>query len=143
MKQPAQDSAFLGRGWSFPPAFNRFTRGADMVQGETDIEQSIRLIFAITPGQRQMLPPFGCDLAQYVFQPLDLSLATMIETTIRRALLDYEPRINVLNVTAVPGSDTARQEVLVTVDYAIRSTNRRYNLVYPYYLNEATGIPAG
>ena len=58
-------------------------------------------------------------------------------------MLDYEPRINVLNVTAVPGSDTARQEVLVTVDYAIRSTNRRYNLVYPYYLNEATGIPAG
>ena len=142
MSAPAHESAFLGRGWSFPPSFDPVLHRANMVEGEADIVQSINLIFAITPGQRQMLPQFGCDLAQFVFQPLDLSLATMIETTIRRALLNYEPRINVNNVTAVAGADTARQEVLVTVDYTVRTTNRRYNLVYPYYLNEATGVPS-
>lgn len=142
MNTPARDSGFLGRGWGFPPAFNRFTRGVEMVEGEADIHQSLNLIFTIAPGQRQMLPQFGCDLAQFVFQPLDLSLTTMIETTVRRALLDYEPRINVNNITVVPGADAARQEILITVDYTIRTTNRRYNLVYPYYLNEATGIPS-
>lgn len=141
MNDPAQSSAFLGRGWGFPPTFDRFTRGVELVQGDKDIDQSIRLIFGITPGQRQMLPPFGCDLRQFVFQPLDTSLATMIETVIRRALLDYEPRINVGAVTVVPGDDLERQEIQITVDYTVRTTNRRYNLVFPYYLNEATGMP--
>ena len=141
MNDPAQESAFLGRGWAFPPAFDRFTCGAEMVQGDQDIEQSIRLIFGITPGQRQMLPPFGCDLAQFAFQPLDTSLATMIETVVSRALLDYEPRINVNSVTVVPGDDIGGQQIIITVAYSVRSTNRRYNLVYPYYLNEATGVP--
>ena len=141
MNDPAQESAFLGRGWSFPPAFDRFSRGVEMVQGEKDIEQSLRLIFGITPGQRQMLPQFGCDLAQFLFQPLDTSLETMIETVVSRALLDYEPRINVNGVTVTQGDDITRQEILIAVTYTVRSTNRRYNLVYPYYLNEATGIP--
>lgn len=141
MNPPAKESAFLGRGWAFPPAFDPYLRGAEMVQGEQDIEQSLQLIFGITPGQRQMLPQFGCDLSQFVFQPLDTSLETMIENVVGRALLDYEPRINVNAITVVPGADSARQEVVITVNYTVRSTNRRYNLVYPYYLNEATGIP--
>lgn len=141
MNTPAQDSGFLGRGWSFPPTFNRFTRGVEMVSGDTDIEQSLRLIFGITPGQRPLLPEFGCDLAQFLFQPLDTSMATMIETVVRRALLDWEPRINVNAVTVTPGADTARQEIRIAVDYAVRTTNRRYNLVFPYYLNEAAGLP--
>lgn len=141
MNDPAQNSAFLGRGWSFPPTFDRFTRGVELVQGDKDIEQSIRLILGITPGQRQMLPAFGCDLAQFLFQPLDTSMATMIETVIRRALLDYEPRINVNAVTVVEGEDAERQEIGITVDYSVRTTNRRYNLVFPYYLNEASGMP--
>lgn len=141
MNAPVQDSGFLGRGWSFPPTFDRFTRGVELVQGDADIEQSLRLIFGITPGQRPLLPEFGCDLVQFLFQPLDTSMATMIETVVRRALLDWEPRINVNAVTVTPGADTARQEIRINVDYAVRTNNRRYNLVFPYYLNEAAGLP--
>ena len=141
MNDPAQDSAFLGRGWSFPPTFDLFTRGATMVNGDDDITQSIRLIFSITPGDRQMLPQFGCDLSQFVFGPIDTSIATMIETEIRMALLNYEPRINVDTVTVVPGNESDPYAILITIDYTVRSNNRRYNYVFPYYVNEATGIP--
>lgn len=142
MNSPAQESAFLGRGWSFPPTFSLFTGAAAMVDGDDDIRQSIKLIFQITPGDRQMLPQFGCDLSQFVFGPIDTSIATMIETEIRMALLNYEPRINVDAVNVVPGDAEQADAIIITIDYTVRTNNRRYNYVFPYYLNEATGIPA-
>ncbi len=140
MNQPAADSSFLGQGWSFPPTFDLFSRGAALVQGDEDIEQSIRLIFHIAPGERQMLPPFGCDLRQFVFGPNDTSVEAMIESEVRAALRNYEPRIYVDLVTVEPGGDNGQSGIVITVDYTVSTTNRRYNLVFPYYLNEATGI---
>jgi phage baseplate assembly protein W len=142
MNDPAAESSFLGRGWAFPPSFDHFSRTVGMVEGEDDIRQSISLILGIAPGERQMLPPFGTDMAQFVFGPLDLSVMTMIETELRSALLNYEPRINVEEISVEPATDNGRQAIIITIDYSVRSTNRRYNLVYPYYLNEATGIPS-
>ena len=114
-----------------------------MSAGEDSIRQSIGLILRIDPGERQMLPPFGCNLRQFVFGPIDTSVATMIETEVRMALLTYEPRITVETVTVTQGDgvdDPAA--VIVTVAYTIRANNRRDNYVFPYYLNEATGIPS-
>lgn len=140
MKKAATESAFLGQGWSFPPTFNRYHRGVLLVQGDDDIQQSIRLILSIAPGERQMLPPFGCDLSQFVFGPNDTTVAAMIETEVRTALRNYEPRIYVNTVTVEPQPDAAASAILITIDYTVSTTNRRYNLVFPYYLNEATGI---
>jgi len=141
MNKLAAESAFLGQGWSFPPMFDRFSRGVALVQGVEDIEQSIRLILGIAPGERQMLPAFACDLSQFVFGPDDPSVEAMIESEVAAALRNYEPRIYVERVTVVPDSDSAARGILITIAYTVCSTNRRYNLVYPYYLNEATGIP--
>ena len=140
MNQPAADSSFLGQGWGFPPTFDRYSRGVELVQGDVDIEQSIRLIFGIAPGERQMLPAFGCDLSQFLFGPNDSTVQAMIESEVRAALRSYEPRIYVNTVTVEPMDNPTPQGMLITVDYSVSTTNRRYNLVYPYYLNEATGI---
>jgi hypothetical protein len=87
-----------------------------------------------------MLPQFGCNLAQFVFVALDTSVCTMIATEVRSALLAYEPRIDVSQVTVAPAADSHRNQILISIDYVVRSTNRRYNLVYPFYQNEDTGI---
>ncbi|MBI2512809.1 MAG: GPW/gp25 family protein [Opitutae bacterium] len=137
-----QDSAFLGRGWAFPPTFDVDTGQARLVQGEEDIRQSIHLILGMAPGERQMLPKFGCDLTQFVFGAVDTSVKTMIATLVQRALLDYEPRINVTAVDVALENDSARSAILVGIDYVVRATNRRYNLVYPYYVHEGSGTIA-
>ena len=146
---PVSDSRFLGTGWAFPITFALHPLGtkvsrpepqARMQVGEEDIRQSIRLIFGIAPGERQMLPDFGCDLSQFVFGPMDLSTRTMIATVVKRALLDYEPRINVLEVKVELENSAARSAILIGVDYVVRTTNRRYNLVYPYYLTDGSGV---
>jgi phage baseplate assembly protein W len=140
MNNASADTAFLGQGWSFPPTFDRYSRGVALVPGVEDIEQSIRLIFSIAPGERQMLPQFACDLGQFVFGPNDSSVEAMIESEVRAALRNYEPRIYVEAVTVTPDPGNAPAGILIAVDYTVSTTNRRYNLVFPYYLNEATGI---
>lgn len=137
----SKEPGFLGRGWAFPPAFDSFNGGAVMVSGEKSIQQSIRLILSILPGERPMVPDFGCNLHNYAFDRLDLSTATKLEAEVERALLHFEPRINVEKVSAEHGTDPASGVITITIDYVVRATNRRDNLVFPYYRNERTGIP--
>ncbi len=65
----------------------------------------------------------------------------MIESEVKTALLNYEPRINVETVTLTPELTAAYTAIIIGVTYTVRSTNRRYNLVYPYYVNEGAGVP--
>lgn len=141
MKTPAQHAAFLGRGWSFPPTFDELNLGVEMAAGEEDVRQALRLIFAVNPGERQMMPEFGCNLRQFAFATLNESVLTMIEQAVQSALLHYEPRIDVKRVSVAAGVGAESRGIVITVEYVVRTSNRRYNFVYPYYLNEATGIP--
>jgi uncharacterized protein len=141
MSGTTREPGFLGRGWSFPPAFEALPDGVIMADGEDHIKQSIRLILSITPGERQMLPDFGCNLARFAFEPIDLTVATKIESEVHQALLHYEPRIIVNEVSVVPGDDDGQRVILITIAYTVRANNRRDNLVFPYYGNERAGVP--
>jgi phage baseplate assembly protein W len=86
-----------------------------------------------------MLPEYGCDLTELLFSPLDLTLKTFVSDLIRTAILYYEPRINVekINIDQV---NEIEGELLVEIDYVIRATNSRRNIVYPFYRNEGTDV---
>lgn len=141
MKPKTAGPGFLARGWSFPPAFDPFAGGAVMREAEEHIKQSIRLILSIMPGERPMVPDFGCNLLRYAFAPVDVTMATRIELEVQRALLRFEPRIVVDQVTAVPGDASGQRVIVITVAYTIRSTNRRDNVVFPYHCHESAGVP--
>ena len=51
------------------------------------------------------------------------------------ALNLWEPRISVAEVNVSTDQDEPAR-VLVEIDYDLRSTNERRNLVYPFYLKE-------
>ncbi len=123
---------FIGRGWSFPvrpgPA-GRLTYAGD---GEK-IRQSIWLIMSTAPGERQMRPDFGCGIHDLVFAPAGPATRSLVVQQVRRALVRWEPRIDVLDVYAAP--DPSRpNRLLVEINYRVRATNSRFNLVYPFYL---------
>ena len=77
-----------------------------------------------------MLPDFGCGIHDLVFAPNDAG--TVSRSSIRcAALVAYEPRIDVLDVTAEV-ADGEPNLLLIRVDYRIRDTsNSMDNLVYP------------
>jgi Bacteriophage baseplate protein W len=127
-------SDFFGRGWSFPIKPTPSGRLA-YASGEDKIYQSIWLIISTAPGERQMLPEFGCGIYDLVFEPNSAALRTSIQSRVRDALVRWEPRIDVDGVS-VETFPEARNQLLIRIDYRIRSNNALYNLVYPFFLNE-------
>ncbi len=124
---------FLGLGWNFPISLGDHGQIMPTPDGETCIRQSIWTILSTSPGERVMRPDFGCGLSDLVFGVNNAATATAVTRVVREALATWEPRIDVLDVYAAP--DPSRPDVLVIeINYQVRATNSRFNLVYPFYL---------
>jgi uncharacterized protein len=128
---------FLGRGFAFPPVFEG--DGARMVEDEVDIHQSLMILFGTRPGERMLQPAYGLDLSPLLFEPLSTTMRTLLEDRIRTTVLIHEPRIRLLAL--VLDDERAPEGVLqIRLEYSVRSTNSRFNLVYPYYLGDANEL---
>jgi uncharacterized protein len=123
----------IGRGVPYPV---RLENGRlSLIGGPLKIRQSIEIILGTAPGERQMLPKFGCGIHDLVFQANTSALRGIVQTKVRDALTRWEPRIDVMDVRVETAPD-ARNMLLIYVDYRIRADNSFFNLVYPYYLVE-------
>ena len=131
------EKAMLGTGWSFPPAFLRLNYSVEMVSADVDIHQCLRILFSTALGERIMVPTYGTDIQKKVFRGLTATLITQLAILVETAVLNWEPRINVDDVFVQP-DPTIDGLVSITVSYTIRVTNTRNNLVFPFYLSEAT-----
>jgi phage baseplate assembly protein W len=128
---------FLGRGFGFPPSF--INGQVRMVDDEADIHESLLILFGTLPGERVLQPKFGLDLSPLLFEPLTTTLRTLLEDRIATTLLIHEPRIRVLELV-VDDSQALEGLLQIRLDYSVRSTNSRFNLVYPYYLGDANEL---
>ncbi|MCB9233125.1 MAG: GPW/gp25 family protein [Bacteroidia bacterium] len=132
-----EQNNFYGKGWSFPPAFSTLTEMPEMVSNEENIHQSLKTLIGTAQGERVMRPFFGCDLKAMMFREANLSLATEIEMIIESSITEFEPRVK-LNRVEVDLDGLLDGRIVISVDYSVKESNSRYNLVYPYYLDEAT-----
>lgn len=130
-----EDSAFLGRGWAFPPMFGEGGRLVAMVEGEQDIEQSLRILFTTRLRERVLHHDFGADFERFIFEDIDQQLFTDLEEMIRHAVDTYEPRINLdrLDINPEPEEVTS---IAIELEFTIRGTNTRHNMVFPFNLAE-------
>jgi phage baseplate assembly protein W len=133
------DLDFLGRGWSFPPDFSGAVPGVAMLEAEADVASSLHVLLSTRPGERVMQPAYGCNLSELLFESLDTRMKTLIADKIESAVLYFEPRVTLDQVT-LDDSDIAEGVVLIQVAYTVKSTNSRFNFVYPYYIREGTDI---
>lgn len=134
-----ENTSFLGTGWSFPPEFNKQLSEVEMSSDEKDIKESLIIILSTRVGERIMHPDFGCNLDELIFAPVNLTLITYVKDLIETAILYFESRIDLDKVNIVTSSDI-EGELLIELDYTIRSTNSRRNLVYPFYRGEGTDV---
>ena len=107
----ADDQQFLGLGWG----------------------QSLEILLATSVGERVLNPTFGWKRDALMFEPLSTSFGAYLVRQIETAILFFEPRIDLNSVNFEPEPD---QEglILIRIDYTVRTTNSRTNLVYPFYL---------
>ncbi|MOA14961.1 Lysozyme [compost metagenome] len=131
--------SFLGTGWGFPPQFDKTLSAVNMISDVEDINSSLGILLSTRQGERVMQPTYGCNLDELVFEPLTTTFKTYIKDLIATAILYYEPRIDV-NRIELDDSEELQGKIIITVEYTVRSTNSRFNFVYPYYKTEGTEV---
>jgi phage baseplate assembly protein W len=112
-----------------------------MTTGTEDIDRGILVVLSTAPGERVMRPAFGCKIWELLFEPINANTLGLMEEAVREALSRWEPRIDVLAVHAVPDGADKSGDGLVRIDinYRVRVTNDRRNLVYPFYMIPGEG----
>ena len=133
------EKSFLGRGWSFPPTFDKKRGDIKMVTMEEDIRQSLEIYFSTKLGERIMRNNYGCFLHSQVFELANESLIQGLSKELERSINEFEPRILIIEISALKALSTEGL-IEINVAYEIRATNNRSNFVFPFYLNEGTSI---
>lgn len=127
---------FLGRGWKFPVAVDASGRIA-LSEYEDDVREAIRIILMTSKGERVMQPDFGGGLYDFVFASMNATNLGRIQRAVEDALVKWEPRVQVTAVSVEPDHGELGK-LLINIDYRVRATNTRFNLVFPFYLKEQT-----
>src|SRR5882672_5904846 len=134
MEPDAKDisTSFLGTGWSFPPEFVPESGQVAMTMDEEDIDRSLKILFGTTVGERFLIPKYGLDMHELLFEPMSTTLRTFLKDRVETAILIYEPRIDLVTLE-VDSPDPNEGTLKILLEYEVRATNSRYNLVFPFY----------
>jgi phage baseplate assembly protein W len=122
---------FIGAGWAFPLGVGP-QGGIALVRREVELEQAMRLILSTYPGERPMRPEFGSRIRDFVFRSVNIETIAELSHEVRNALLRWEPRVNIEAVLVIP--DPSDEGALyIDIQYVVKDTNDRRNLVFPFY----------
>ncbi len=127
-----QSASMIGRGFSWPLEVDH-TGAIRLTEAGEELDRSIRVILLTAPSERLMRPKFGCRIWDLLFEPVNANLIGLISQAVRDALAQWEPRIEVEDVSPVQDADDAAL-VRISITYRVRATNDRRNLVYPFYV---------
>lgn len=88
-------------GLQFP--FVNTSKGYFSKMADTEvIKSNLRQLIMTEPGERVMLPDFGCPLKSLLFMPLDDEVITEMRDRIYFSISTYLPTVRVLNLSVVP-----------------------------------------
>lgn len=105
-----------------------------MVDEDNSVRQAILLLLSTATGERVMRPAYGCKLDQLVFMPNDETTLGLAIHLVRKALEQWEPRIEIKKLDAeFNKNDPARMDIVL--DYRVRSTSSVDSLMVPINLS--------
>lgn len=124
---------FLGSGMKFPPQINPATGRFEVAKGETSIKESVYLILMTQKSERWIRPEFGSSLMNYTFMDTSATMLNVMARDVASDLMSQEPRLADVNVRIDSSSKPGC--LIIYIDYLVRQTNVRDNLVFPFYLD--------
>ena len=81
------------------------------------VARSLRNIVFTQPGEKFFQPEFGSRVTESLFDIADDVSALTIRDEIRSSIINYEPRVKLLDVTVIP--NPGENEMNVTIEYEI------------------------
>ena len=111
---PAQrvSKAFKDVSMSFK--FNPLSGDLIALKNENAIARSVRNIVLTSPGEKIFDPDFGSNISDILFENVDEVSAINIKEEIQNSLKNYEPRIELLEVTVNPDYDANSFDCIIT-----------------------------
>jgi phage baseplate assembly protein W len=81
---------------------------------EYAIASSIRNLLDTNHYERMFKPEIGSNLKKFLFEPIDNVTTSLIQDAIFETIKNYEPRVTIQEVVAVPNYDQNRYDVRVS-----------------------------
>ena len=81
------------------------------------IARSIRNIVFTSPGEKFFNPDFGSRISESLFENVDEVSALAIKDEIKSSIINFEPRVNLLDTIVASNPDD--NEMNVTIEYEI------------------------
>ncbi len=129
------ETVFSGSGWAFPPKFKTPSNGPDMLTGQALIEQAINIMLNTLVGERLLLPNYGSNLSEFMFQKVDAEVMADLREQIATAIAEHEPRIT-LKTIRFDTRDIYDGTLNIELEYVINESNSLANMVFPFYLSD-------
>jgi phage baseplate assembly protein W len=94
----------------------------DVVQGLADVEQCLGIIVTTPRGSDPLRPTFGADIWRFIDFPINRALPAIV-SELTSAITMWEPRVNLVSVTARPvldGSSQSGAHLEVTLNWQLK-----------------------
>ena len=111
---PAQRVSKSFKDVSMSFKFNPLSGDLITLKNENAIARAVRNIVLTTPGEKFFDPDFGSSVSEILFENVDDITAVSIEDEIKSSLKNYEPRVELINVTVDPNFDANQFDVRIT-----------------------------
>jgi uncharacterized protein len=109
-----------------------------MARDGTLVRQAIMLLLTTVPGERVMRPDYGCPLNRLIFAPNDATTAGLAIHYVRRAIMRWEKRIDIVKLDA--GPDLNDPGVLaIRLDYRLRDSGEEASITLGVGLDGGLG----
>jgi len=103
---------------SVPTKFTKQNINGKDIKVDYDIDainNSLNNIFKTVPGERFLVPTFGCNLRKYLFEPVSKAIADRIGLEVVRAVELWEPRVIVDRVEVIGRPDAHEYEITIRI----------------------------
>ncbi len=80
----------------------------EVMQGIADVAQCLGIIVTTPQGSDPLRPTFGANIWRYIDFPINLALPAIV-SEVTSAITSWEPRVNLVSVTAQPVNDGSAQ----------------------------------
>ena len=130
-----ENNDFLGTGLKFPVGINKVTGRFKMSSDDEDIKESIYIILMTRKGERLLMPNFGSNINDFVFEVVNETNLTLMENSIKNSIKKKKKRIRNLNVEISQDSQDSGR-LIINISYIISNINMPGNIVFPFYIQE-------
>lgn len=102
------------------PYTNKNPVNSDLTKktNEEAVKEAIKNIILTDKGERLMQPDIGSDIRRLLFENYTPATSKLVETLIKTAMANYEPRAEILGVSLVATPD--KNKVVINIVFAVK-----------------------